>query len=484
MKLFGVLIEKPNVRTLRIVLLEPVILFYMMGIWMQFSLFQPLLFEKICSRTLGSDDNSCQNSTRLNATTRKGIQEETSRLLFWSNLCLTIPSICLAPFLGYWGDTFGRKFPVLLPSLGALLSAINYAVCAAIPGTPAELLLLSNLFQGLTGGFTGVILAVSSWAATLTSIRIRTSRLGLIEFANLFGTAIAPAVGGAVAKQWGSPYAFGVAGLLTVLQIAYVMFFLRVEKPHPGSSHSSGYSGASTLIPLRELFGFIRTKWTDLNARFMISMAALCLTVTWLVSTGTTEIRYLFVESLNLNWDILEYNLFAAEDAGIRGLTLVTILPFLKHYWHMKDFPIMLCAFSSKIVMFALWAASKTSALIFIAPVTGFLAAAVSACGRSAASKFVQKTDQGKLFSLLAILENLSSLIGSLVFQNVYVATRVWFSGFPFVLADIFLLVPVAFLLLYMPILRSTEASNTVDRQQLLDEAVLDTDSARDIPKR
>ena len=168
--------------------------------------------------------------------------------MLYSNLCLTIPSIILAPFLGHWGDSFGRKLPVLIPACGALLSAINYAVCAAVASAPvwihpldwlidwlidrlidwlvtvrwidwlidwnpvavswfcfslqAEVLLLSNLLQGITGGFTGIILGVSSWASSVSSHKTRTSRLGLIEFANLLGTAVAPAVGKYAEELW------------------------------------------------------------------------------------------------------------------------------------------------------------------------------------------------------------------------------------------------------------------------------------------
>ena len=61
------------------------------------------------------------------------MSKRTSDFTFYSNLCLTIPSIFLAPFFGTWGDKLGRKIPAIIPAVGTFLSAVNYAICAAVP---------------------------------------------------------------------------------------------------------------------------------------------------------------------------------------------------------------------------------------------------------------------------------------------------------------------------------------------------------------
>lgn len=81
---------------------------------------------------------------------------------------------------------------------------------------------------------------------------------------------------------------------------------------------------------------------------------------------GTNEIRYLFIRTLNLDWDVLEYNLFAAEDAFVRGITLATILPALKHYYRLRDFVIITYAFASKLLMFVVFAVSFNTVMIFL----------------------------------------------------------------------------------------------------------------------
>ncbi|XP_055334736.1 proton-coupled folate transporter-like isoform X2 [Paramacrobiotus metropolitanus] len=408
--------------------------------------------------------------------------ETASSLLFYSNLCLTIPSILLLPFLGTWGDKFGRKFPAILPAVGALLSAVNYAICSGISSTPVELLLLSNFFQGITGGFTGCIMAVSSWASHISSLKVRTSRLGCLEFANLLGTSIAPAIGGAIASATygGYPLAFALAGSLNIILTLYVIFFL--QEPERQHEHKGGIRQNCrtmwSLEFLKDMYGLLRWIYIEQRARLCIVVAAFALMCTWTLSTGTNEIRYLYIRTLNLNWETLEYNLFSAEDAFIRGLTLITVLPLLKMLFHVRDFIIIVLGFISKIAMFIIYATSVNSVMIFLAVVAGFLAAAVSACGRSICSRNIHRDDQGKLFGILGILENLSSLLGSLIFQNVYTATREWYPGFSYALAAGLLVIPGSVIMFCYRTLREYDAraenehSALIDEEQFVDDPV------------
>ena len=106
-------------------------------------------------------------------------------------------------------------------------------------------------------------------------------------------------LGGLIARHAGYSWAFTLAGCLNLLQILYIVFFMQTNIS-PQNGGQSACRGLCTLDSLRELFTFLKVTGANLTARFTIALAALCLTVTWLVSTG--EIFFLNFNMHRLVW--------------------------------------------------------------------------------------------------------------------------------------------------------------------------------------
>lgn len=84
-------------KALSIVTVEPVLFFYMLATFMQYSVFQDLVYQKTCQNNFNSSvcHNLNNNSYALDV-----VQEQASHWILGSTAALTIPSIIVANYLG------------------------------------------------------------------------------------------------------------------------------------------------------------------------------------------------------------------------------------------------------------------------------------------------------------------------------------------------------------------------------------------------
>ena len=120
-----------------LITVEPVLLFYMLGIFLLFSVFHKFVYERVCTSQFPmgslspeepllpniSEQNICGNLTAFPEALSL-VQAETSRIIKISTMCMTIPSILVDCYLGSWSDLFGRKVTLMLPPLGSALGTL------------------------------------------------------------------------------------------------------------------------------------------------------------------------------------------------------------------------------------------------------------------------------------------------------------------------------------------------------------------------
>ena len=104
---------------------EPAIFFYFLAIYLLYSVFHPLVYSKACLAhltTLKDFNFTCATLGQLNTTAAKEasqrISEDTNYWIRLSSICFTLPSLVGDIMLGSWGDLYGRRLPLFLPSVG------------------------------------------------------------------------------------------------------------------------------------------------------------------------------------------------------------------------------------------------------------------------------------------------------------------------------------------------------------------------------
>ncbi|MFH1763706.1 MAG: MFS transporter [Gemmatimonadota bacterium] len=135
----------------------------------------------------------------------------------------TLPGIILTPVFGILADRFGRK-QVLVPAL--LLFSLAGASCSL--ARDFELLLLLRFLQGVGAASLGSLNA--TLIGDLFSGRQRTEAMGYNASILSMGTAVYPALGGALAALgWYVPFALPIVGLGVALAVLFKLEAVEVE---------------------------------------------------------------------------------------------------------------------------------------------------------------------------------------------------------------------------------------------------------------
>jgi MFS family permease len=129
----------------------------------------------------------------------------------------TFPGVLLAPALGVLADRMGRKL-VLIPSL--LVFGLAGAACAL--ARDFEVLLVLRVLQGVGGAALGAINL--TLIGDLYSGSRRTTAMGYNSAVLSIGTAVYPAVGGALATAaWFWPFALPIAAVPVALFVLFTL---------------------------------------------------------------------------------------------------------------------------------------------------------------------------------------------------------------------------------------------------------------------
>jgi len=215
-----------NVRA--VVTVEPVLFFYMLATFMQYSVFQDLVYRKTCENNFNATvcDNLNDNSAALDV-----VQQRASHWILGSTLALTIPSIIVAGFLGALSDLYDRKWPLVFPACGMVLASIVYILMSLYDSLPIALIILASFLSGIFGGFVSCIMAVMSYISSISSPESRSMRVAILEGMTFLGGTVGPFIGGSILTATNSHAAvFLVILSCYVMVIIYVVFCVRSVK--------------------------------------------------------------------------------------------------------------------------------------------------------------------------------------------------------------------------------------------------------------
>ena len=135
-------IRKPSLlqrltRLMSLITVEPVLFFYMLGIFLLFSVIQNLIYQKVCIHLFpaktSTNDSVCANLYNPDHKDELDIvQESASYWIRISTVCMVVPSILVDCYMGSWSDKIGRKVTLTLPPTGAFLGNLVYIVLGKI----------------------------------------------------------------------------------------------------------------------------------------------------------------------------------------------------------------------------------------------------------------------------------------------------------------------------------------------------------------
>ncbi|MFV0301271.1 MAG: TCR/Tet family MFS transporter [Paracoccus sp. (in: a-proteobacteria)] len=343
----------------------------------------------------------------------------------WLLLIYAAMQFVFAPVIGNLSDRFGRR-PVLLASV--LTFAIDNLICAA--ATTLWMLYVGRALAGISGGSYATC---SAYIADISDDSNRARNFGLIGVAFGVGFAVGPVVGGLLGEL-GPRIPFLGAGLLSLANFV-ASWFLLPETLAPGNRRRFDWRRANPLGALRQMRGYRGIGWV-----------LAVMTVYWL-SHAVYPSAWSFVTAYRYGWSEAQIGLSLGAYGIGAALVMLLVLPRL--------IPLMgewraaltgLCFSAAGLLGYGL---ASQGWMIYLVIAASALESIADPPLRSIAAARVPASAQGELQGAMTSLSSLTTIIGPIIFTQLFFRFSggnaiVEFAGAPFVLAALFMGVAIA----------------------------------------
>lgn len=327
-----------------------------------------------------------------------------------------------SPILGALSDRFGRR-PVLLVSLlGAFL---DYLLMAFAPNL--SILFLGRVIAGLTGASMTV---ATAYMADISDDGNRSANFGMIGAAFGFGFIVGPALGGFIGSQ-GDHYPFLAAAVLNLLNFIFGLLILPESLP----ANLRRKIEMHKLNPLKSLTKVLKPSST---------LALIWIYVLLYLAGQVHPSSWALFTHYKFNWSPTDIG-FSLAVVGIAtatvqgGLTRV-LIPKLGE-WSALFLSILI-----SIVGYAAYAFASASWMLYAILIPASLAGLAGPALQSLISAKTPPQEQGELQGTLVALVSLTSIIGPLLYTNLFAQmTRQElanpFPGAPYIAASLICLI-------------------------------------------
>lgn len=433
-----------------IMMAELIFFLYKTGESMLDATIRPYIIRVVCHTKFPSNDSICKNLDSF-PELEDDVQAEAGSYLIYYRMLVNIPAILLGLFCGAWSDKYGRKIPMMLPSLGSVFSVLLYMLSLASPDHAIALTLTGALVQGAFGKSSVITMAVNSYASDITDKDDRSRKLGKLLAMNFFGLFFGALLAGIFQDNSDQPATFctvvffhAVVVLISLICMPETVPFA-VERPEPDMSKEK--KNLFLIGNMKDSLNVL-VKRRVKNGRKIILILFLVSLINQTCKVGETDITLLFVTHSPLSWPKSWYGYLLSLDYAIMGICLIIVLPILSSFLHLSDGAIVIIGLACKIIRL-FWAAFiQESWMVYVSVVIGSFAGMITSSIRSLMSKSVEENEMGKVFSLLATAETASKLLGTVIFVSLYGATAYFFPGFAFITEAILYMIMLLIIIL------------------------------------
>ena len=338
----------------------------------------------------------------------------------WLLLVYAGMQFLFAPFIGNLSDRFGRR-PVLLACI--LTFAIDNLICAL--ATSYWMLFVGRVLAGISGASFGT---AAAYIADVSTDETRAKNFGLMGIAFGTGFALGPVIGG-VLGEFGPRIPFYGAAVLAFLNFV-AAWFLLPESLAPEHRRRFELSRANPLGALLQMRNYPGVLW--------VGLVFFCY---WLAHAVYPAV-WSFVSAFRYGWSEgqigLSLGIFGVGGAFVMAVVLPRVVPRL------GEFRTAALGLAFAVVGLSGYAAAYQGWMIYAVIVLTALESLADPPLRSIASARVPPAAQGELQGALTSVSSITTIIGPLIFTQVFShftgpLAPVVFAGAPFALAALIL---------------------------------------------
>lgn len=213
---------------------EPALLLFACGHVVDAVYIPQIQMDKICSVMLNFSAEICANLDSGNFNTEEdAVQRIASRYNVYSHWVEYLPALVTMLLLGAWGDTRGRKLPVIASFIGCLTSSLVLVASVYWWFLPASLTYLAFIPRGIMGSNLGVYMNITAYLSGISGTRSRTLRLSVVETLKYASYPVGIYIALAVFERGGyvAVYMFQAS----LFSVAVVYLIVRLEKQRPSA---------------------------------------------------------------------------------------------------------------------------------------------------------------------------------------------------------------------------------------------------------
>ncbi|XP_066139299.1 probable peptidoglycan muropeptide transporter SLC46 isoform X2 [Euwallacea fornicatus] len=407
---------KDKIKRLKeVITVEPLIACYQMALFVSKPALDNLEFEKACKVNLSYDSDICKAILSGNYSQHKSENEEVQRVIStmhsWQQPVQSFTPLILVLFLGSFSDRHKWRKPFLLmPLVGELFGVVGCIMCTIfMTQLPLEIQGISQkIIPSLLGGQTMLVMATTAYIADISSVKMRTLRLGVVQ---IVISVVLPTV------QSFSGILFVKAGYLSVLTVSAVLHFtallygaLWIKETQKDRSKKFEWCVLVDMFDpehAKETFKLLLRKKGEENDRLLVWLLVLMAFLQRAAFDGESNVLFLYTQNV-FQWTPLEYSYFLTVNSLVALGGHLFGVPLFTKVFHFSDSIILLIAIANKIVTNIFFGLAETPQLFYAGVAVSAVTRMYRTAKKSLATKIVAKNDVGKAQSLLGICDVLA----------------------------------------------------------------------------
>ncbi|CAD5220606.1 unnamed protein product [Bursaphelenchus okinawaensis] len=419
---------------------------YMASSFIRMPVYQSMLYEKVCWRRY--DVNStidCTNSTQIRFDT--GIHEDYNRLFLTSSLCLLIPSLIFTILLGSLSDVWSSKKAMIIPFIGLILGDFNYIFQASFMDINPYFVVISDILFGIFGGYSAIISTMFSHSIKVTMFEDRSERVALLEGAIGLGATIGSFASGILRQATSYSVVFTINCFLHVLSVIYIIVAASdIPLMDNGEARTQMASIADGVRMRLKEYGNVITAHRESCLRMLIFATFLALSIELFSYSGVSDILFSFLLH-RFAWTDREYGFFRSLSSALGCIMTLVGYPLLRKRADWSNASLAILGVLMKIIFLLTLAFSYNPVVTYLTVIPQSFMRFVASGLRAMIGQFVMDSEQGRIFALIAVVESISSIFATTIFNGLYPKTLKTFDGLVFVLTAVALLLPLVIII-------------------------------------
>ncbi|MFH4975958.1 hypothetical protein AB6A40_002667 [Gnathostoma spinigerum] len=399
---------------------------------MFYPVFQSLVFEKVCIVEAESHPNMSINCTSgMRSSRNTSIQTEANRVLLICSIVMCLLGAVSSAFVGRIGDLKSRKYALLIPFVGLILSDVTYIVQSYFMDLSVYWLVLSEALFASFGGYMSIFSACFAYAcdSSVVSCERRSHAVAVLEGSIGLGGTVGFLITfllHIVGYNWVYS-AFLVTHIVCLILIFFLPAFHHTPKERSGQ-------------PKLSLFQHLMVPFVEGLSSTLVLILILSFAISFFVFIGVTHILFYYLK-YQFQWDAGMYGFLKGPVQGLSTLATLLLYPFLRRKG-IHDCYLALSGLISRSLG-AFWIAiAWSSGSVFILILFDAFSRFAPTGLRALLANTVPVSVHGSMFALLAVTEALCNLAAASVFHNIFPLTLNFLPQLSFIVMGAIMIIP------------------------------------------